>query len=397
MSIHNVGYRIENAVKRIKNNSQISESNRELILKYQDQLFAEGLSKSRVLFYLNRLYKSAEYIDCDFEKADKQNIKSLVTKIEKKDDYSPKTKNDYKVSIKKFYRWLENEDDDEYPDKVKWINTTLKKKSQKLPEEILTQDDIRKLIQEAGTPRDKAIISVLYESGTRIGELLSLKIKHVTFDKHGAKLIVKGKTGMRRIRLISSVKYLTTYLETHPKEDEPESPLWVTMSANNQGNELGYRRVRNLLREIAKKAGVKKRVNPHMFRHSRATHLANHLTEAQMNHMFGWVQGSDQPATYVHLSGKDVDNALLKMHGFKPDNDENKETLTCPRCNVENKSSAKFCTECGQPLDLKSSMDLEDKKKEADEELQTFLIALKRVIQKEPDLKEKIANVLVEK
>ena len=49
MSIHKVGYRIDNAVKRIKNNSQISERNKSIILKYQDQLFAEGLSKSRVL------------------------------------------------------------------------------------------------------------------------------------------------------------------------------------------------------------------------------------------------------------------------------------------------------------------------------------------------------------
>lgn len=132
---------------------------------------------------------------------------------------------------------------------------------------------------------------------------------------------------------------------------------------------------------------MKKKVNPHMFRRSRATNLANHLTEAQMNHMFGWVQGSDQPSTYVHLSGKDVDNALLKMHGFEPNNDKNKETLTCPRCGEENKSSAKFCIECGQPLDLKSSMDLEDKKQQADEEIEKFLETLKEKPRKTASLR----------
>ncbi|WP_394344768.1 hypothetical protein [Salinigranum halophilum] len=54
-------------------------------------------------------------------------------------------------------------------------------------------------------------------------------------------------------------------------------------------------------------------MNPHHFRHSRATHLANWLTEAQLCEWFGWVQGSNVPARYVHLSGRDIDNAYLAL------------------------------------------------------------------------------------
>ena len=43
--------------------------------------------------------------------------------------------------------------------------------------------------------------------------------------------------------------------------------------------------------------------------------MANYLTEAQMNVYFGWVQGSDMPSIYVHLSGRDVDYAILKANG----------------------------------------------------------------------------------
>jgi hypothetical protein len=47
--------------------------------------------------------------------------------------------------------------------------------------------------------------------------------------------------------------------------------------------------------------------------------MANPLTEFQMNHYFGWTQGSNMPSTYVHLSGKDLDGAILKMNGQKVD------------------------------------------------------------------------------
>ena len=44
--------------------------------------------------------------------------------------------------------------------------------------------------------------------------------------------------------------------------------------------------------------------------------MANYLTEAQMNLYFGWIQGSDMPSVYVHLSGRDVDDAVLKANGI---------------------------------------------------------------------------------
>ena len=70
------------------------------------------------------------------------------------------------------------------------------------------------------------------------------------------------------------------------------------------------------LKKIAKKAKIKKRIHPHLFRHSRCTYMANYLTEAQMNLYFGWIQGSDMPSVYVHLSGRDVDDAVLKANGI---------------------------------------------------------------------------------
>jgi len=110
-----------------------------------------------------------------------------------------------------------------------------------------------------------------------------------------------------------------------------------------------------ILRKIAKRAGIRKKVNPHAFRHARATHLAKFLTEAQMKEFFGWVQDSDMASVYVHLSGRDVDRAILQLYGMQVDEEkeENGKLLPkkCLRCGEINPATNKVCRRCFFPLD----------------------------------------------
>jgi integrase len=101
--------------------------------------------------------------------------------------------------LKKFFRWLRNSED--YPEEVKWIKARVKNSNPKLPEELLTEDEIRRIVSAAENPRDKTLVLVLYETGCRIGELLSLRIKNIQFDEYGALLLLSGKTGQRRVRV----------------------------------------------------------------------------------------------------------------------------------------------------------------------------------------------------
>ena len=180
---------------------------------------------------------------------------------------------------------------------ISWIKCN-DVKNKKLPEEILTEEDIKKMIDSAQKARDKAIVAVLYESGCRVGEFLTMKIKNVQFDRYGAIIVVQGKTGYRRIRLVSSVPYLAEWINNHPFNDNPEAWLWISL---RNFKRLPYNSLRTILRVIAEKAGIRKSVNPHAFRHARATYLANFLTEAQMKEFFGWVQDSDMASVYVHI------------------------------------------------------------------------------------------------
>jgi len=366
--------RIESALSKIKN-SNISERNKGLIVKFHEDCFSEGLGSLRVLKYLYTLYNLVSWLGKDFDKASIDDIKSLVGKIERS-DYAEWTKHDYKVALKRFYKWLRKSD--EYPPEVKWIKAVMKNNRTKLPEELLTEEEVKKLIIAAKTPRDKAIVSVLYESGVRLGELLSLKIKNVQFDKYGAVLSVHGKTGYRRVRTIFSTPYLTDWINKHPDKDNPESPLWVTDDYRKK--QIGYGRIKELLLSIKKGTDVKKKVNPHNFRHSRATFLANHLTEAQLKEMFGWVQNSYMASVYVHLSGRDVDSALLKTYGIEQDKENGNESelkpRECIRCKKVNPVTNKFCSMCGMVLDERTIVEVIEKdleRKKADDVLDELI------------------------
>ena len=134
---------------------------------------------------------------------------------------------------------------------------------------------------------------------------------------------------------------------------------------------MKYPAIAKVLKQTARKAGIEKRVNPHAWRHARATFLANKLTEQQLKHLFGWGQSSDMAATYVHLSGRDVDDALLAVYGKKKrveENDKGELTPTeCPRCKETNEYNNTFCKRCGWTLDNDGAVKLEKSKKEGDE------------------------------
>ncbi len=114
-----------------------------------------------------------------------------------------------------------------------------------------------------------------------------------------------------------SVDYLNDWIKDHPGKNDPEAPMWIKFAKRTTELEpMQYGTIRMRLNKLDKKAGINKKIHPHLFRHSRATDMANYLTEAQMNMYFDGVQGSNMPSIYVHLSRRDIDNAVLTIsHG----------------------------------------------------------------------------------
>lgn len=366
MDIHNENGRYERAISQLKEDKDITKNNKAKIIEFCNYIFANSITLGRIRKYVYTLGNLAKMLKMDFDKATKDDIIRVVREIESK-DYKDWTKHDYKIILKRFYKWLKGlDDDDYYPAEVRWIKANFAVKNRKLPDELLTEEEVKRMIDATYNLRDKSLISILWESGARVGEISSsLLIKNVAFDKYGAVLTVDGKTGMRRVRLVSSASLLADWLNAHPDKDNPEAPLWLGAKEKNNGKAISYNNVCGLLKRIGQKAGIKKNIHPHLFRHSRATYLAKFLTEAQMNEYLGWVQGSDMPRTYVHLSGRDVDSALLKLYGIKHEDKKEIEEKPkrCPRCKEYNTGN-KFCGKCSLPLDLETAISIDQAKEE---------------------------------
>lgn len=223
-----------------------------------------------------RLLLDRHYLD--ILNPSKNEIIRVIGEIEKR-DMSQWAKHDYKVTVKRFYRWLNDGID---PDYTNWIH--LKIPNNHIPDELLTEDDIKKMILTASNNRDRALIALLYDSGCRIREIGNLKIKHIVFDQYGGAIHLDGKTGRRRVRIISSCPYLAPWLEIHPYREDPESYVWLNIGVCNHNKHMTYNAFAAVIKRLSKKAGIKKRVHPHLFIHSRSTELAQHLHKLRWNH-----------------------------------------------------------------------------------------------------------------
>jgi len=258
----------------------------------------------------------------------------------------------FKIFLRKLYRFIRGiEEKGKYPEEVEWISIHIADNHKKLPEELLTEEEILRIIQKCDNLRDKALVAALAESGCRVSEIGTMKIKHVSFEEYGARLTVNGKTGMRKILVINSAPYLQEWLNRHPANANPESYLWV----NSTGEIfLCYARISRILKDAARKAGIKKRVYPHLLRHSRATAIASVMSDASMKNYFGWTQGSKMAGIYIHMSGKDTDDAILRASGIEVRKKEVKSSLKpkkCLRCNTTNEATNICCKICGMILD----------------------------------------------
>ncbi len=317
-SIHNYEKSLEGITKRIELAEAITQQNKILITKFRNECFANNISLARIVRYMYCLRDLAIWIKKDFDKCNIDDIKSLIALIERMSNYSPRTKYEYRTTIKKFYKWLRQKDS---PEEVAWISLNFKKNNDKLPSELLTEQNIMEMVKVSKSSRDRALIISLYESGCRVGEFLKMKMKDLIFEKPGCIFMVNGKTGGRRIRVISSEPYIIDWINKHPDNNNPNAFLWLE---NKSLDMLQYAAFCKVLRVHAKRAEIKKKVNPHNFRHARATYLANKFTEQQLKVFFGWTRSSDMASVYVHLSGKDVDSALLEAYGIEEASRESK-------------------------------------------------------------------------
>ncbi len=390
-------------------NEPVPEPNRGYLLSFHRNLITEELSTGRIAVLLGNMYRVSVWLEHQpFDAVTVADIIDLIERIKHvrrirkakimvDRGYAAQTIEGYKMTLKKFWRWLRNPDvppsqlnDLPYPSEVSWIKRK-KKMNAMLPKDIWTPDEVNRLAAATSTLRDKAFVLGLFGSGCRIGEFLPLLRRDVAFDDYGAHLSVTGKTGPRRVRLTpGATTALAAWLELHPNKDTL-APVWIDthLRAAMPNQPLTYDWAHEMLKHLAKRAGITKPIRPHLLRHSLATHYASQLTEAVMNEHFGWRQGGRTAAVYTHLSGRQVDDQILGVFGMqKQDQKRNTalEAKACPRCALENTPNAETCSRCGFPLVDEAVHTLLKRRKSAD--------AILNELTKSPDFLTMVEKVL---
>ena len=158
----------------------------------------------------------------------------------------------------------------------------------------------------------------------KIGELGGMTIKSVHFEDQGTIVDLSGKTGKRSTFVIESTPHLMNWINLHPLKNNPDAPLWINMGQDTKYkyHPISYRMYYKMFERTFQKAKIKKKFNPHLFRHSRALWCVQN----------GW-------------NGV-MANKMLDCYGLpnrtKKEVEERKPK-ECLRCKAINGKEARFC------------------------------------------------------
>jgi len=238
----------------------------------------KSLSQNSIAAYVNDINKLMVFLDENFKKLAPEKVKlnHLKSFVEQLNDrgVSPRTQARTISGIKSFYKYLLIEG------KVQGDPTTLlesPKIGRKLPD-VLSLEEIDAIIDavDLNKPegqRNKAMLETLYSCGLRVSELVNLRVTSLFFEQGFVK--IEGKSEKERLVPISQKaiveinKYLTGYRKTLRISKESENILFL----NRRGKKLSRVMIFTIIKNLAQKVGMGKKISPHTFRHSFATHL----------------------------------------------------------------------------------------------------------------------------
>lgn len=248
-----------------------------LIEAFLEMLSAERGARANTLdAYARDLDDARMQVRGGLDSASAEAIEAYVADLAKR-GLSPATARRRISALKQFYRFLlqENARGDDPTSRL-----DPPKRARTLPK-TLSVDDIERLIAAAQTPRDRALIELLYGAGLRVSELVSLPLRAA--PKPGqAHMVVEGKGGKERV--VALGRPALAALDAHLAAREAALPKvearrerakrWLFPSASAADGKLTRRRVAQILEAASVKAGLDPaRVSPHVLRHAFATHL----------------------------------------------------------------------------------------------------------------------------
>ncbi len=287
----------------------------EIISEYQSHLKLEkNLSDNSIEAYLRDIKKLIDFSDQSPLKIQQNQIEEFIYQFAKL-DYSPRTQARLISSLKSFFNYLQWEElRDDNPSEL--IETP--KMGMKLPD-VLSETEIDTIIaqidlSEAEGERNRAIIETLYGCGLRVSELIELKLSHLFFDENY--ILVIGKGNKQRLVPISNhtIKYINIYKDQVRIHQNIQNGFEDHLFLNRRGRSLSRVMIFTIVKQLTEKAGIKKNVSPHTFRHSFATHLLKNGADLRSIQMMLGHESISTTEIYTHLDDSMLREAVLKFH-----------------------------------------------------------------------------------
>jgi integrase/recombinase XerD len=244
----------------------------------------------------------------------KSDLSDFVSNISK-EGISARSQSRIISGIKAFYKYLIMED---YitADPTQLLESP--KIGMKLPD-TLSIEEIDKLIAaidlstEQGE-RNRAMLEILYSCGLRVTELITLKLSNVSFVEGFIKVI--GKGNKERLAPIgkTALKYLTIYINEVRNHQDIQKGHEDIIFLGRRGKQLTRVMIFTIIKQLAEKIGLKKKISPHTFRHSFATHLIQGGADLRaVQEMLGH-ESITTTEIYTHLDKEYLREAIIQFH-----------------------------------------------------------------------------------
>ena len=380
---------VQRSLQNLKDEPLCSE-NQAAIEYFVNVMASEGTGESqqiRLLYSWKTMLKKFAPDDFRIRGASEDELKTTVARVNRS-DYAESSKEKFRSAIKRFYK-IEN-DSHEYPEKVKFFKVQRSSKQSSVTrEDLFTDDELKRLLRNLGSTRDRAIIKTLYESAARPGELLNCSIADFTTNGKGDFIFLEGlkQTPDRTNQLVRAGRTLHEWLAQHPLGGEigdiqdQTAPLWVKTEQQecqhcgdipyrhsdscdyerDLADSLDYDAFRRRFKIACRQADIpESKRRPYNLRHTRLTEVATFMGYEQLNKFAGWKPGSDRAKVYVHLNNDDVNRAIRNQYGLDS-NEGEQQNITCPFCSCENQYGQTECRRYGRPLSLKQKIQQEEK------------------------------------
>ena len=175
-------------------------------------------------------------------------------------------------------------------------------KTERLLPDVLSVEEVDAMlatfdIRSAKGCRDSAIVEVLYSTGLRVSELVTLRLGDLFFGEGYVRVVGKGD----KQRLVPIGSAARDKIQLYMEERKPKSASEMTLFLNNRGKPLTRVMVFNIIRQAAERAGITKNISPHTLRHSYATHqLQGGANIRQVQELLGH-ESITTTEVYTHL------------------------------------------------------------------------------------------------